>query len=211
MATKTQIAQTLKELNLTEGQMDILFEESAEYNPMSKALITQGLDWRGLNTVAIKQIPTLKGKHLERQQKKAEEEAILAEQKRKEGEVKTLDTRSDEQKLIDRIVSNEKLDEMELEDLLDYEISSEDFDERRWSIAVASIIKLEDRYFQLNWDRGKTENQEDGFYYQPFEVEKLEFEKTITITEWIRKDCKNDNRTVRVKREECNLLCCTNK
>jgi hypothetical protein len=40
----------------------------------------------------------------------------------------------------------------------------------------------------VEWEEGLTENQENEFYNQPYEVEKKTYEKTITVTEWVSKN-----------------------
>lgn len=44
---------------------------------------------------------------------------------------------------------------------------------------MTTIIRIKDKLFAIDWDRGLTEYQEDSFSEQPYEVEK----KTRVITE----------------------------
>lgn len=95
--------------------------------------------------------------------------------------------------VLNKIDNKEKLTERELKTLA-YEFAEEEEegDNRRWSQGIISYILLKDRYFVLQWERGLTECQENGFYYQPYEVEKKTYEKTIPehkvmVTEWIKK------------------------
>lgn len=44
-----------------------------------------------------------------------------------------------------------------------YEIDREDLDEYRWTTLVRSVIKVKDRYFEIDWIQGNTEMQEDDF------------------------------------------------
>jgi hypothetical protein len=91
-----------------------------------------------------------------------------------------------EKEMLEKIDSTENLTERELRDLLECELEDErdDYDERRWVMNTYSIIKLGDRFFGLNWDRGLTEMQENEFYQQPEEVLRTEREVTETIVEW---------------------------
>ena len=88
--------------------------------------------------------------------------------------------------LIYKIDNNMKLYNDELYDLLEFELCNyrEYGDNNRWDRCVSSICELDNRYFKLNWFEGLTEMQENSFYEQPYEVEKVEYEKTITVTEW---------------------------
>jgi hypothetical protein len=56
----------------------------------------------------------------------------------------------------------------------------------RWYDFVKSVLKLGDRYMAVEWNRGKTELQDDDFddveYY-----EVVPKEKTITVLEWVQK------------------------
>lgn len=63
------------------------------------------------------------------------------------------------------------------------------FDEpERWTRTATTIFLVADRYFALNWEQGLTEYQENEFWEQPYEVTKKEYEKTITVTEWVKKE-----------------------
>lgn len=44
-----------------------------------------------------------------------------------------------------------------------YEIDREDLDEYRWTTLIRSVIKVKDRYFEIDWIQGNTEMQEDDF------------------------------------------------
>ena len=68
-------------------------------------------------------------------------------------------------------------------------IDERQYDEpRRWSRFVTSICQIGDRYFSVDWDQGLTEYQENEYMWQPYEVTKHEYEKTIIVTEWQRVD-----------------------
>lgn len=96
-----------------------------------------------------------------------------------------------EKDYLEKILNGEELSEQEISDLLDYEIDCQEGDCGRWQMSVKSIIKLCDRYFAIDWERGLTEMQENDFYNQPYEVKKVEYEKVIKVTEWV--DVKEGN------------------
>lgn len=96
-----------------------------------------------------------------------------------------------EQQLVSKILNKEELSKRELSNLAEYSIDSTYGENRRWTRSVTSICKLKDdegkdRFFELNWDEGLTECQENEFYEQPFEVAKKTYEKVVTLTEWVR-------------------------
>lgn len=99
-----------------------------------------------------------------------------------------------EKKILAKIDSGKELSERELCGLVfDYE-----FDQAgngscgRWAEHMNTIVLIGERYFSIKWDRGLTECQENEFENQPVEVFKKEYEKTITVTEWIER---NENAT----------------
>lgn len=57
---------------------------------------------------------------------------------------------------------------------------------RRWTESISTIVKADDRYFSIDWERGLTELQENYFLEQPYEV--IKTEKVITVTEWVKKE-----------------------
>jgi len=94
-----------------------------------------------------------------------------------------------------RLDSKDKLTESEISDLVwnyEDETEREEGDDGRWTRSITSYVQLGDRYFCIEWEQGLTECQENGFYSQPYEVEKNTYEKIIpehkeTIEEWIKK------------------------
>ncbi len=91
-----------------------------------------------------------------------------------------------DKELLKKIDSGEELTRSELCDIIfEFEIEREDGDNRRWSRSVITISKIGDRYFSTTWEEGLTECQENEYYYQPVEVEKKTYEKTITVNEWV--------------------------
>lgn len=84
---------------------------------------------------------------------------------------------------------NKSFTEEELEDLAwcdvdaDVEmITQEAGEQHRWTQDVSTIFEFEGKYYSLDWDKGLTECQENGFYTQPYQVEKEV--KTIEVTNW---------------------------
>lgn len=185
MATKKEIKELLKELGQTELQMDAFWNELIETNWKVKSLSNAGKTWRDMNASVIKEIPTQKQRDLE-----FAERGALEEQTKKlaELEAKTKQKYYNdhfEEIIINKIDNGEKLSERELSTLVwEYEIER---DNGRWTRSISSVVQLQDRCFCLNWEEGLTESQENEFYYQPYEVEKKTYEKTITVTEWIKK------------------------
>lgn len=58
-------------------------------------------------------------------------------------------------------------------------------DSHRWTKDMTTIFECDGRCFQIDWNRGLTEYQEEEFYCHPEEVTLHEYEKTITVREWI--------------------------
>lgn len=146
----------------------------------------EGYDWRYLQTYQINGLFGLAERTLS-QRKAAEEERKKKEEEelRRKQEEEYKRNHYDEY-ILNKIDSNIPLDEQELENLtwrFD-EVEKICEENRRWSRSVRSIIKIGDRYFALDWEEGLTELQDNEFYNQPIEVEKIEYQKTITVTEW---------------------------
>ena len=151
-----------------------------------------GYDWRYLQTYQIDGLfglteRTLANRKAAEEEKKRKDEEEL--HKKQEEEYKR--NHYDEY-ILNKIDSNEKLDENELHSLLwEFdEVETIRGENRRWSRSVRSIVKIGERYFALDWEQGLTECQDNEFDNQPIEVEKKEYPKTIIVTEWIEK---NDN------------------
>ena len=51
-----------------------------------------------------------------------------------------------------------------------------------------TVIKYEDQYFLIPWRAGLTEMQENSYWDQPYEVFPKEYQKLITIREWVTED-----------------------
>ena len=96
-----------------------------------------------------------------------------------------------EKEMLQKIDAGEKLSEEDIETIIQ---EFEKYDERkygenlRWVRPVTSIVALDDRYFAIKWYETITGYQENGFFDQPYEVERKIYPKTIMVTEWIKKE-----------------------
>lgn len=92
-----------------------------------------------------------------------------------------------EKEIFDKLSKSEELTEKEI-DFLVYETKQVDEvegDDHRWDREMKTILELNGKFFAVDWRKGLTENQENSFYNQPYEVTKNEYQKTITICEWM--------------------------
>ena len=91
-----------------------------------------------------------------------------------------------EEILVYKIDNKIELADDEMYDVLEFELKQyrEYGDKGRWDRSVNSICYLCRRYFEVDWSEGLTEYQENYFRTQPYEVKRVEYEKTITVTEW---------------------------
>lgn len=186
--TKKELKLILKEMNVTESQMDQYWNELIEVNHKVKQLNSCGKNWRDMNTAIIKQIPTQKQKDIEAKEKIEQEKiAKEIEENKKRDEEEYYSEHFDEI-MIKKIDDKEKLTESELRELIELEIDRIEGDNRRWSQSIESIVKLKDRTFLIPWERGLTECQENEYYDQPIEVVKVEKVVTKTVVEWISKE-----------------------
>ena len=55
---------------------------------------------------------------------------------------------------------------------------------------MSTVFEVKGRFFNIDWERGLTECQENEFYEQPYEVVGECHEKTIVVTNWIPVDRK---------------------
>ena len=93
-----------------------------------------------------------------------------------------------ENEMLTKLNKHEKIKEWEIGDLVsEYSIHEEIDDRGRWEDYMFTVVKLGDKYFGINWNRGLTENQEDSFMDVPYEVEKRTETKTITVDKWYKK------------------------
>ena len=92
------------------------------------------------------------------------------------------------QEFLKRFNNGEKFSESEL-NALRWEFNEVETiygENRRWSRSAQTIFDVQGRLFALDWEEGLTENQENEFFNQPYEVEKRT--KTIVINEYVKKE-----------------------
>lgn len=190
MAYIKDIKPLLKELGYTWEQMQVFWDECIEINWKVEMLAKSGRNWNDLTIDLIRQLPTLKETTLRQQREKEEEEARKAMEEQKKIDYEKYYWDHFDEIMVEKIDNGEKLTENELKTLVFEcnEIERDEGENRRWTRSVESIIELCGRYFAVIWEEGLTECQDNEFYYQPYEVEKKTYEKTIVVTEWIKKN-----------------------
>lgn len=67
-----------------------------------------------------------------------------------------------------------------------YGVETNQGEKHRWTTDMATIVKLLDRYFLIDWCEGNTEYQENEYYNQPVEVIKEEKEVTMKVIKWVK-------------------------
>lgn len=67
------------------------------------------------------------------------------------------------------------------------EVEEIEGDSHRWSKDMTTIFECDGRFFQIDWNSGLTEYQEDEFFSQPEEVVLHEYEKLVKVRDWIAK------------------------
>ena len=178
----------LKEHNRTPEEMQKYWDELIEINSTVRALHNSGFNWDETNLSILAQLPyekertlrALEERRIKEEQEKAEKEAKLKAEKEYEENFESI--------MVNKIDNNEKLSEKELRILVnEYEYSEEAGGTGRWTQHMHTVVKLENRFFMIVWERGLTEYQENQFLYQPYEVELHEYKKVITVKEWIKK------------------------
>ena len=176
----------MKEAGYTEAQLDKLWADNTDTNWKIKGLNAYGRTWRDLNLSCVMQLPTQKERDL-----KTIEEQYAKRQAEKEAEGKRkMDKKYYREHFVEimlrKIETNEELTEEELGKLVcERGIETEEGENRRWSRTNETIVELGNRHFSICWEQGLTEMQPNDYDYQPIEVEKKTYEKTITVTEWV--------------------------
>ena len=72
--------------------------------------------------------------------------------------------------ILSKFDNGEELTEREIREVIEYGISEDCGEDRRWSRTVSVLSKINDRYFYTEYEEGLTENQEDEYDNQPTEV-----------------------------------------
>ena len=76
------------------------------------------------------------------------------------------------EELLRKIDNHEDLSSQDYWEMIDnYSIYSDEGEDGRWTRFMYNLIQLGDRYFEINWQKGLTEMQEDCFDY----LEEVEF------------------------------------
>lgn len=183
MATKKDINQFLKETGYTMEEMDTFFAELKPVNKLVAQLIKQNVSWTKLNMSVIKSLPTQKERDIARLEKEKKESKAKEEKDKQQREAKVYYEENFETIMYDAIVSGQAIKEEEIRCLIgEYEVESEEGEEYRWTRAITTIVKLKDKHFAIQWNRGLTENQENEYSKQPYEV--TEKEKVIAVKYW---------------------------
>lgn len=99
--------------------------------------------------------------------------------------------------IIEKMYAGEKLSEKELKLLAtgydrycdtepgEFEAIDEvEHDSGRWTTYMGTIIKVGNDLWEIPWEKGLTEYQENMFYEQPCRVQKRE--KQIVVTEYVK-------------------------
>lgn len=187
MAKQKEINQWLKENHYTKEDIDKFWDELKITNSKVKNLSQRGIPWDKLNMHVIKGIPTQKerDKEAKLQREMEKYERTILEQKTKVDENHDWD--HFDKTMVKKIDAGERLTERELKSVVfeTKEIKTTYGDNLRWTRGVTTIVEMCNRHFQINWDEGLTESQENEFYNQPVEVKAHTYEKTITVTDWI--------------------------
>jgi len=100
------------------------------------------------------------------------------------------DYEREEQEFLKRFDNGEEFDEEELREIVKEEIfdivdTQLDNELHRWTRSVTTVFEIEGRLFVIEWEQGLTEECDDEFYNQPYEVEKKE--KTVKVVEYVKK------------------------
>lgn len=186
-STKAERKALLKTLGYTEEDMQKFWDECKKVNSKIKLLADSGLNWTDLCVHQIEQLPTLKEKTLKQLAEKAEREAAEAEAKLSAAEAEEYYWDHFEEIMLAKIDKGEALTEDELRELV-FEYEHKDISDAsedsvlRWTRIKKTIVKLDNRYFRIIWQKALTEMQENVFDHQPVEVE--EYEKVIVVKEW---------------------------
>ena len=185
----TGLKKWLKENGYTEEQMQAYWDELIEINSTVRALHRSGLNWDQTNLSIISQLPTEKERTLKvLEERKHKEEQEKIEREKAEAAKKYYENNF-ESIIINKIDSHEDLTEKEISRLVfNYDIENTYGENRRWTRSVSTIIRLGDRYFCIEWEEGLTECQTNEYFEQPYEVEEHEYEKTIIVREWRKKN-----------------------
>ena len=89
------------------------------------------------------------------------------------------------QKFFSKFLSGEPFSEEEIENILmSYTIAEKRRKWQRWSQPITSIVSLCGHTFQIDWRNGLTEEQDNEYPNQPFEVTSYTHIEMVTVTDW---------------------------
>lgn len=188
-STKAERTALLKKLGYTEADMQKFWDECIPVNHKIRMLSNAGLNWTDLCIWQIEQLPTLKETSI-KQHEEAEKAKVLEEEtKRKEKEQKEYYAEHFDEIMVQKIDNGDALTEDELKALVYeyYNVARIEGENRRWSRTVRSVIELCGRHFEIEWEQGLTENQDDQFFEQPYEVEQDSYKKVVEVHNWVKK------------------------
>lgn len=186
-STKAERTALLKKLGYTETDMQNFWDECKGINHKIKLLDNAGLNWTDLTVHQIEQLPTLKETTLKQLKEKEEHEKAEAQAKMSAAEAEEYYWEHFEEVMLAKIDKGESLTEDELRELV-FEYEHEDISDAsedsvlRWTRIKKTIVKLDNRYFRIIWQKALTEMQENVFDNQPVEVE--QYEKVVVVKAW---------------------------
>ena len=188
-STKAERTALLKKLGYTEEDMQRFWDECIPVNHKIRMLSNAGLNWTDLCIWQIEQLPTLKEVTIKQIEEADKAKALEDENKRKEKEQKEYYAEHFDEIMVQKIDNGEALTEDELKALVweYHNVARIEGENRRWTRTVRSVIKLCGRYFEIEWEQGLTESQEDQFFEQPYEVEQDTYKKVVEVHNWVKK------------------------
>lgn len=187
MASKKEINAFLKETGYTWEQMQEFWNENIEINFKVKLLHNNKKNWCDMPICTIRELPTLKEDTLKKQAEAKEAERLKALEEEEKKKQKAYYEEHFEELMLKNLHLGKALTESEIRRLVNnYEIHRTNGNNERWVRYVGSIIQLCNETYRVDWYEGLTEMQEDSFLNQPYKVEKHEYQKIITVTEWLK-------------------------
>lgn len=91
----------------------------------------------------------------------------------------------DYDEVVNKLKSGKKLNENEIATLVyeGFEVDEIKGDSYRWTQSIQTIINIDGELWEIDWQKGLTEYQENEFYNQPYRVVKRE--KQVIVTEYV--------------------------
>ena len=89
--------------------------------------------------------------------------------------------------IVAKLYSGEKLTEREIRTLVwdSKQMAEIEGDKRRWTQDMRTIVDLNGELWEIDWESGLTEYQEDYYDHQPYRVEEHTRTITTTVTEYV--------------------------